>query len=68
MQVYYSDILHTLKHVGFLPSHCKKVLEAEDKSDIYIMMAGLDEYLLFLEEISEEEKDKIDKYYEIKKA
>lgn len=46
----------------------KKVLEAEDKSDIYIMMAGLDEYLLFLEEITEEEKDKIDKYYEIKKA
>jgi hypothetical protein len=42
----------------------KKVLEAEDKSDIYIMMAGLDEYLLFLEEITEEEKDKIDKYYE----
>ena len=28
------------------------------------MMAGLDEYLLFLEEITEEEKDKIDKYYE----
>jgi hypothetical protein len=33
-----------------------------------LTMAGLDEYLLFLEEITEEEKDKIDKYYEIKKA